>query len=177
MCSLSRVERDQRRPRVPAGDLELEHRVRRSAPTLGRAAWIQDPYALVPLDLRDVRVAVHDGLAIREPTDESCLPAGARARDVGHADANAVDLDYVPLRERFPQPWLVHVPVDGLDPAEPAQLVEDEGGDDVAEVEDHAGRLAAAQAFLRKAPRAPRQVRVCDDRDERQLSARNAPSR
>jgi len=171
------MECDERRLRGAADDLELQHRVRRSAPTLGRAARIEDPDALVPLELRDVGVAVRDGLAIREPTDESCFPAGARARDVGHADANAVELDDVPSRERFPQAWLVHVPVDGLDRAELAQLVEDEGGDDVAEVKDQVGRLAAAQAFLRKPPRAPRQVRVCDDRDERQLSPRNAPSR
>jgi hypothetical protein len=96
---------------------------------------------------------------------------------VDHADANPVDLDHAPLRERLAERGLVHVPVHRLDRAELAQFVEYGDRNDVAEVEDQIGFPTAAQAVIGEPPRAARQVSVRDDRDPGQLSSRNRPSR
>jgi hypothetical protein len=131
----------------------------------------------VLLDLANVRVPVDDGSATRKPAHEARLAPLARAWDVDHADANAVHLDDVPLRECLAQRRLVHVPVDGFDRPEGAQLVQHGRCDDVAEMEDQVGCFTAANALVRQPACAPGQMRVRDDRNDSQSSSRNEPSR
>ena len=178
MCSVSRTEQDQLRLYVQAVDSQLEHRPRGRTAPLGRTARIQDPDPFVLLALRDMRVAVDDRLAAREPAGEPCLATGPRPGNVHEADPDTVHLDHLPLRERLAQGRLVHVPVHRLERAECAQLLEDGGRHDVAEVEDQVGRLAAPEALVGQPPRATREMRVGDDSYSNQVTpSRNAPSR
>jgi hypothetical protein len=88
-------EGDQLRVDPAVLDLELDHRVLRSAPALGRAARVQDQDAFVPRDLGDVRVPVDDGGAGREPRRQPSLPARAWAAVVHEPDPHAAGLDHV----------------------------------------------------------------------------------
>jgi hypothetical protein len=128
------------------------------------------------LDLRDVRVAVDDRIAVGKPREEPLLPPHARAGDVHESDPHATDVDDAPVRQLSLQRRLVHVPAHRVDRPERLELPQDGRGDDVAPVEDQVGELELTQAFVWQAPRASRQVRVGDDGDARQ-SERKRPSR
>ena len=104
------------------------------------------------------------------------MPSVPRAGIVDEADPKAVRLDDVASGERLPKRRIVHVPVHGLDGPKGAQVLEDGGGREVADVEDEVGRAEEAQAGLRKPPRAARKVRVPENRDQARPS-RKRPSR
>jgi len=91
---------------------------------------------LEALDLRDVGVAVDDGLAVREPRRQPGLAAELRPCVVNHSDLDVGDFDD-PLTRQGPfQGLLVHVPADPFDrgPERP-QLVEELCRHEVATVE------------------------------------------
>jgi hypothetical protein len=90
---------------------------------------------------------------------------------VRHADADALDVELEAARQRGLKRRLVGVAGDGMHGrAEPAQLVEEGGADEVARVEDEIGGAEPLDARVRQAARAPRQMRVGDDGDERQAT-------
>ena len=70
---------------------------------------------LKPLDLRNVRMAVHDRRAIREARGQAGLTPNPRPWDVDHANARRPDLDDAFVRQRLLENLLVHVPVNALD--------------------------------------------------------------
>jgi hypothetical protein len=104
------------------------------------------------------------------------MPSVTRARVVDEPDPKALGLDDLLGRQDAAERRVVHVPVDGLDGAELAQIFEHGGGREVADVEDEIGGLEEAEALVGKPPRAARQVGVADERDQRR-SSRNRPSR
>ena len=141
----------------------------RRTPALGRAPGVDDPDLPVPLELRQVRVAVDDRVAAREPGDEPFLPSGARTRDVHEPDPYTFHVDDPPFGKARLQRELVHVAANGLDRRQRRQLFEHARGDDVARVQDQVGLAEVAQAFVGKPSSASREVGVRDDRDPRQL--------
>jgi hypothetical protein len=153
------------RPDLAPSQLELEHRVYGSRASLRRAAGIQDPDTFVPLDLRHVRMPVDDRVAARKARGEPRLPPHARPRYVHHSDPRAAGLDDQLARKRLAEGGLVHVPEHCVHLTEPAKLVQHRGGHDVTRVQDQIRALEAAQALVRNLSRAPRQMRVGDDRD------------
>ena len=109
----------------------------RRAPPLGRRAGIEDPEVLETLDLRDVGVAVDDGLAVREPGCQPGLAAELRPRVVDHSDLDVSDLDDPLPRQRPLQGLLVHVPADPFDGRpERSQFLQELRSDEVAAVEN-----------------------------------------
>ena len=127
---------------------------------------------LEALDLRDVGVAVDDGLAVREPRGQPGLAAEPRPGVVNHPDLDVRDLDDPLLGQHPFQRLLVHVPADAFDGrSKCAQLLEEVGGDEVATVEDEIRRRDQPDALIGQRPCAPRQMRVGDDRDARQEAA------
>ena len=112
---------------------------------------------LEPLDLRDVRVSVDEGVAVGKPRREPRLAAGGRAGDVQHPDPSLPHLDDPLDRQRALELGVVHVPADRLDRrAECPQLVERRSGDDVAPVEDQVGGAQSRQTSLGEPPGSPR---------------------
>ena len=127
---------------------------------------------LEALDLRDVGVAVDDGLAVREPRGQPGLAAEPRSGVVNHPDLDVPDLDHPLPRQRPLQLLLVHVPANAFDGRpERAQLSEEVHSDEVAAVEDEIRGGDQADAFIGQRPCPPRQMRVGDDRDARQEAA------
>ena len=139
------------------------------------AARIQDPDAAVLLDLWDVRVPVHDGVATRKPRRQPLLPSRARPRDVHEPDPRPADLDHTPLRKRLRERGLVHVPVDRLDRGQRFQLTQNGKRDHVPRVQDPVRAPQLPQALVGQAPRPARQVRVRDDRDSSRTRYLRAP--
>ena len=132
---------------------------------------------LEALDLRDVRVPVHDRVAVRKPRREPPLPAGVRPRNVRHADPHPLDLDDPLARQCLLEGGLVHVPVHALDgrPVAP-QILEGGHRDEVAAVQHEVCGAEQPDAFVGKRTLATRQVRVRDDRDPAQgLSYTESP--
>jgi hypothetical protein len=117
------------------------------------------------LDLRDVRVSVHDGVTPWKPRRQPFLPSRARPRDVHEPDPRPANLDHAPLGQRFRERRLVHVPVDALDRGKCFKLTQHRERDHVAGVQDPVRPLQLPQALAGQAPRPARQVRVRDDRD------------
>ncbi len=140
----------------------------RSPPPLGGAARIQDPDVTVPRDLRLVRVAVDDGVAALEPAGQPLCAPLRLAGVVRHPDARLPHLDDAAAREELLQLVVVHVPVDGLERPERAQLGEDPRLHEVARVEDQVRALEIREALGGDPARSAWKVRVGDDRDERQ---------
>src|SRR5215211_8574089 len=68
------LDDDELRNAVPDHD----HRVRGRAATFGRASGVHDPRLAGADDLGEVRVAVRDHFAAREPADEPFRPAGRK---------------------------------------------------------------------------------------------------
>ena len=127
---------------------------------------------LEALNLRDVGVAVDDGLAVREPRGQPGLAAKPRPGVVNHPDLDVPDLDHPLPRQRPFQLLLVHVPADAFDGRpERAQLSEEVHSDEVAAVEDEIRGGDQSDAFIGQRPCPPRQMRVGDDRDARQEAA------
>src|SRR4051794_34355862 len=105
-------------------DLENDQRSRRSPPPLGRAPRVEDPDAAEALDLRQVRMAVHDRVAAGEPSDEASLPPPAAARLMHEADPGLRDYDHGLLRQQLNQRRLVVVATHRFDGAVRPQLLE-----------------------------------------------------
>jgi hypothetical protein len=142
--------------------------MRRSGAPLGGAAGVDDPDALVTLQLRHVRVAVDDRGAAGKGRVQTILAACPRARVVHHPDLHALDLDNSALRQDGLQRFVIHVPRDRLHGGESAQLDEHALRDDVPRVQDEIGLRQEPNALPRESAGAARQVRVRDDGDERQ---------
>jgi hypothetical protein len=142
--------------------------VGRCPPPLGRAARIEDPEPAVPRHLWLMRVAVDDGVAALEPAGQP-LCAPARVTGVmGHPDSRLPHVDDAAAREELFQLAVVHVPVDGFERTEVAELGENLRLHEVARVQDQVRTLEIRKAFGGDPPRSARKVRVRDDRDERQ---------
>jgi hypothetical protein len=142
--------------------------VGRSPPPLGWAARIQDPDVTVPRDLRLVRVAVDDGVAVLEPAGQPLCAPIRLAGVVRHPDARVPHLDDTTAREELQQLVVVHVPVHGFERPERSQLGEDRRLHEVAGVEDQLRALEIGEALGGDPARSARKVRVGNDRDERQ---------
>jgi hypothetical protein len=139
--------------------------VGRCPPPLGRAARVEDPKAAVPRDLRLMRVAVDDGVTALEPAGQ---PVCAPARFTGvvrHPDSRLPHLDDAAAREDLLQLAVVHVPVDGLESTELAELGENLRLHEVARVQDQVRTLEIRKALGGDPARSARKVRVRDDRD------------
>ncbi len=141
----------------------------RGPPPLGGAARIQDPDVTVARDLRLVRMAVDDGVAVLEPAGQPLYAALRLAGVVGYPDARLPHLDDAAAREKLLQLAVVHVPVDGFERPERAQLREDPRLHEVARVEDQLRTLEIREALGRDPARSAWKVGVGDDRDERQV--------
>jgi hypothetical protein len=127
---------------------------------------------LEALDLRNVRVAVDDGVAVLEARGEACLPPEARPGVVDHPDADVFDLDDSLLWQRLFQRRLVHVSGDGFERRpDCAQLIEDARRDEVAAVQQELCPRDEPYALVRQRPRAARQMCVGDDGDAGQEAA------
>src|SRR4051812_49354723 len=95
-------------------DGEDEHGARgRSAP-LRRRAGIEDPHAVVPRHLRQVRMAVDDRVAARKPRPQTRRATGGRPGDVHHPDPRAPHVDDALEREGLLERRLVLVPIHGF---------------------------------------------------------------
>lgn len=142
----------------------------RRPPSLGGTARVQDPDITVSCDLRLVRVAVDDGVAALEPAGQ---PPDAPTRFAGvvrDPDPRFPHLDHTAPWEEQLQLVVVHVPVDGLERAERTELDENTGLHEVARVENQVRALEIGKALRRDPTRPARQMRVRDDRDERQAA-------
>lgn len=159
---------DELRCNRPSRHVEQQHRVGRSPPPLGGAAWIQDPDVTVSRHLRLVRMAVDNGIAVLKPAGQALCAPTRWARVVRHPDARFPYLDDTTAREELLQLVVVHVPVDGFERPERAQLGEDPRLHEVARVEDQLRALEIGKALGGDPARSARKVRVGDDRDERQ---------
>jgi rRNA maturation protein Nop10 len=122
----------------------------------------------VPLELRHVRVPVHDHRAAGKGSAKTLFPSCAGAGVVHDADPHRFDLHDPPLGQRRLQVRVIHVPHHRLHRPERGQLLERTGGDDVACVEYEVGLLQQAHALSRQSSSPARQMRVRDDRYERQ---------
>jgi hypothetical protein len=136
--------------------------------TLGRTARVDDPDVPVTFELRHVRVAVDDRVAVRESAAESLLAPDKRTSVVHEADPDALDLDDPSRGQRRLKRDVVHVPRDRIDRRECGQIVEHARCDQVATVQHVVGRLERFEAGSRELSRPARQVRIGDDGDERQ---------
>jgi hypothetical protein len=146
--------------------------VGRRAPPLGRRTWVQYPQMLEALDLRNVRVAVDDRVAVLEPGGKPCLSALARAGVVDHADPHGIDLDDALLRQHLLQGLLVHVSGDGDDGrAELLQVLQDLRGDEVTGVKHDIGTCDQPHALVGQRARPTREMGVGDDSDAGQEAA------
>jgi hypothetical protein len=127
---------------------------------------------LEPLDLRNVRVAVHDRAAVLEPSGEPCFSALARARVVNHADPHGVDLDDALLRERLLQGLLVHVSGDGDDGrAELLEVLQDLRRDEVSGMHQEIGARDQPNALVGQRALPTWEMGVGDDGDAGQEAA------
>jgi len=127
---------------------------------------------LEPLDLRNVRVAVHDRAAVLEPGGKPCFSALTRARVVDHADPHGVDLDDALLRQRLLQGLLVHVSGDGDDGrAELLDVLQDLRRDEVSGMQDQVGTRDQPHALVGQRARPAREMGVGDDCDAGQGAA------
>ena len=141
----------------------------RGPPPFGWAPRIQDPDVTVARDLRLVRMAVDDGVAAFEPAGQPLCAALRLAGAVRHPDTRLPHLDDAAARKKLLQLVIVHVPVDGFERPERAQLGEDARLHEVARVEDQLRTLEIREALGRDPARSAWKVRVGDDRDERQV--------
>jgi hypothetical protein len=99
---------------------------------------------------------------------------------VDEPDPRLRRVDLEPLGEQRSERRLVDVAANGVQGRpERAQVLEGRQARDVACVQDQVGRAQQLDAALREPPRPARQVRVRDDRDERQVQMpfRKRPSR
>lgn len=119
-------------------------------------------------DLRLVRVAVDDGVAVLEPAGQPLCAPMRLAGVVRHPDARIPHLDDATAREELLQLVVVHVAVDGFERPERPQLGEDPRLNEVARVEDQVRTLKIGKALAGDRARSAWKVRVGDDRDERQ---------
>jgi hypothetical protein len=94
------AQRDQLRLEPAAAYVDEEHRARRCAPTLGRAAGIEDPDAAHALGLWDVGVSVHDGVRAGKTSRQARLASGPPARHVQHPDLHLLDLDHAAFGQK-----------------------------------------------------------------------------
>src|SRR3954454_7693928 len=78
------VEHDEARAQLVAGEVERDHRAVRRATPFGRAAGIQDPDAVVPGHLRQMRVAVDNDDAAGKRLHETVLAPVAPSGVVHH---------------------------------------------------------------------------------------------
>jgi hypothetical protein len=142
--------------------------VARGRAALGGAAWIHDPDAALALELRHVRVAVHDHCTVGKRVTKPLLASEAGTGVVHDADPHAFDLHDPSLGERRLQRRLIHVSRHGLDRPERGQLRQGARRYDVAGVEHEIGVLQQTHALAWQSAGAARQVGVRDDGDERQ---------
>jgi hypothetical protein len=119
---------------------------------------------------------IGDRVAAREGVGETSMPPGRTAGVVHEPDPEAAGLDHEASWQCVAQRGLVHVPVHRGDRSELLKLLEDRGPSHVSGVEDELGPLEQAQAPLRKAAGAARQVCITDERDQKS-SGRNSPFR
>jgi hypothetical protein len=97
---------------------------------------------------------------------------------VRHPQSRALHLDDPLDRKERLQRRLVRIAGDGLHRRpQRAKLLEERDGGEVAGVQDQVGGPQSLDARIRQPPRAPREVRVGDDRDERYRSVYGAPTR
>ena len=115
-----------------------------------------------------MRVSVHDRRAAGEGGAQSFHAASPRTGVVQHPDSRRLDLDDATLGQPGMERVVVHVADYGLDRDERLEVDQDACGDEVACVQDDVGFLEKARTGPRQAACAARQVRVGDDRDERQ---------
>jgi len=127
---------------------------------------------LEALQLRDMCVAVDDGVTVFEPHCQSRLSSHARACVVHHPDPDTLDLDDTLTQQRSLDRLLVHVSVHGLDlrPDRP-QFAEERARDEVTTVENQLGTSKLFHALVRQRSPAAGQMRIGDDRDARQDAA------
>jgi hypothetical protein len=121
-------------------------------------------------------VAVGDHVAGRKLGEKPLLPSGRRSRVVHETDSETLQLEDGTFGKRRAELGLVHVPVDASDWCERAELLEEGCGGEVAHVQDRVGLCEEATAALRKPAGTAREVRIADERDQRN-SGRKAPSR
>ena len=106
---------------------------------------------LEALHLRDVRVAVDDGVAILEPGREPGLSPETRARIVDDPDPDALDLDDPLPGQGLFERLLVHVPGHALDRrADCPQLVEEGGRHEVSSVQHELRPPVQPDALVRQ---------------------------
>jgi hypothetical protein len=170
---------DELRLEPAAAHVDQEHRAGRRAPSLGRAAGIEDPDVAYAFGLRDVGVSVDDGFGARKTSRQARLAPGPRARRVQHPDPPLLDLDDAAFGQKSAQLRLVGVAVNGRQRRpEPPQLLERRDARDVAGVEDQIRGAQELDAAIGKSARATRQVRIGDNGDARQPTPfKKRPSR
>ena len=133
----------------------------RRAPALGGRARIQHPEVLEALDLRDVGVAVDDGIAVLEPGRESRLPPLPRPGVMDHADSESPHIDDALLRERLLQRLLVHVPGHTLERRpELRELLVELQRHEVAGMQHEVGLGHLADTLSGQRPRSAREMGV-----------------
>lgn len=121
-------------------------------------------------------VPVGDEVAVGEGSPQSFVTPARRARVVDQPDTELVRIDDTAPWKSCLERRLVHVPVHGRHRSDLLELVEERRGGHVPNVQDELRALEEPQTALRKPASAAREVRVSDERDQRN-SGRNAPSR
>jgi hypothetical protein len=120
------------------------------------------------MKLRNVGVSIDDRRAGGKRSAQPLLAADTRAGVVEHPDSDRLQLDDPTFGQNGAERVVVHVPDHRLDRPERAQVVEHACGDDIPRMQDDVGLLEQAQTLRRQPARTPRQMRVRDDRDQRQ---------
>jgi len=169
---MSCADGDQLRLPVPDHD----HRVPGSATPFRRTAWVEDPDPLDPRDLRQVAVAVGDDIAAGEEFSQALVPTDNGAAVVNEPDSKPFELGRRSHGKRRAEPVVIHVSMHGDHRAEALQIGEDRGRREVAGVDDDVRGFEDPQAVRRERPRAAREMRVSQKRDQKR-SGRNSPFR
>jgi hypothetical protein len=157
------VQRDELGSNLHAVDLERQERTVWCAPTLRRAAGVEDPDIRVPGNLGHVRVSVDDGGAVRKRGDEALCTTVATPGVVHHPDPEPACVDEEPFGQRRLQLGFVDVSVHRPERRQRAQLVEGTDAREVARVQNEIGTRDQLDAFRREPPPAAGQVRVGED--------------
>jgi hypothetical protein len=153
-----------------------DHRVPGRTATFGWTPRVHDPRTIRARELGQMGMAVRDQVAGRERFQQTRVSPLRGSCIVDEADAQAFGLRHESRGQTGANDRFVHVPVHRGHQTDFLQILEELGRRQVSDVQDHCRAFKHSYASFGKPPRAPRQMRVSDERDQLG-SARKLPSR
>jgi hypothetical protein len=143
---------------------EQPHRRARRAPSLGRAAWIEDLKTVLLFVEGKMAVAEDHGRGLGKAAAQACQSSLGRPRVMDYADDLSAELDFERRWQRTLQRSLVDVAVDGMhNGAEGFELFERRDAEEVAGVDHRVGLADQLEASLRQTARATGHMGVGED--------------